>query len=211
LTKPSPDTGRRKEAVARVRLRPYRTITINSRAFDNYFTSATHADGDGAAASIDAQQTTTLMPHRRRRVAASRSAAPSISRSLLEIDETVRPALKKAGLLTRDSRRRDQEVRSQKGAKALSTPSVNGHAVRFARTASRTRERRDHHGTRVPTRSSRRQCLFSPDLCRYDTRKVHLRWRRVLAGLADGGRVASTLATSDPASRSSLNNAVVRV
>ena len=36
-------TGRRKEAVARVRLRPGTgTITINSRAFDNYFTSATH-------------------------------------------------------------------------------------------------------------------------------------------------------------------------
>ena len=31
-------TGRRKEAVARVRLRPGTgTITINSRAFDNYF------------------------------------------------------------------------------------------------------------------------------------------------------------------------------
>ena len=37
-------TGRRKEAVARVRLRPGTgTITINSRAFDNYFTSATDA------------------------------------------------------------------------------------------------------------------------------------------------------------------------
>jgi len=43
---PSPltqTTGRRKEAVARVRLRAGTgTITINSRAFDNYFTSATH-------------------------------------------------------------------------------------------------------------------------------------------------------------------------
>ena len=44
MTKPlTQTTGRRKEAVARVRLRPGTgTITINSRAFDNYFTSATH-------------------------------------------------------------------------------------------------------------------------------------------------------------------------
>ena len=42
-TPPIQSTGRRKESVARVRLRPGTgTITINSRAFDNYFTSATH-------------------------------------------------------------------------------------------------------------------------------------------------------------------------
>ena len=42
-TETTQTTGRRKEAVARVRLRPGTgTITINGRALDNYFTSATH-------------------------------------------------------------------------------------------------------------------------------------------------------------------------
>ena len=52
-------TGRRKEAVARVRLRPGTgTITINSRAFDNYFTSATHRQMVMEPLRlIDAQQT----------------------------------------------------------------------------------------------------------------------------------------------------------
>ena len=59
---PSPltqTTGRRKEAVARVRLRPGTgTITINARAFDNYFTSATHRQMVMEPLRlIDAQQT----------------------------------------------------------------------------------------------------------------------------------------------------------
>jgi len=39
----SQTTGRRKQAVARVRFRPGQgTITINKQPFDKYFTSATH-------------------------------------------------------------------------------------------------------------------------------------------------------------------------
>ena len=43
MTTNTQTTGRRKEAVARVRLRPGTgTITVNGRALDAYFTSATH-------------------------------------------------------------------------------------------------------------------------------------------------------------------------
>ena len=40
-----------------------------------------------------------------------------IARSLLEIDETVRPALKKAGLLTRDSRKKETKKYGLKKAR----------------------------------------------------------------------------------------------
>jgi small subunit ribosomal protein S9 len=40
-----------------------------------------------------------------------------ISRSLLEIDEAVRPALKKAGLLTRDSRKKETKKYGLKKAR----------------------------------------------------------------------------------------------
>jgi len=93
-------TGRRKEAVARVRLRPGTgTITINSRAFDNYFTSATHRQMVMEPLRlIDAQQTYDID-------------------ALLVIDEAVRPALKKAGLLTRDSRKKETKKYGLKKAR----------------------------------------------------------------------------------------------
>ena len=41
-----------------------------------------------------------------------------ISRALLETDETLRPALKKSGLLTRDPRNKERKKYGQKGARA---------------------------------------------------------------------------------------------
>jgi small subunit ribosomal protein S9 len=101
-------TGRRKRAVARVRLRPGTgKITINRREFDQYFTSATHRmlvveplrltslaetydvdatiDGGGMAGQAGAMRL-------------------GIARSLIELDVELRGTLKKAGLLTRDAR-----------------------------------------------------------------------------------------------------------
>ena len=104
-------TGRRKEAVARVRLRPGTgTITINSRAFDNYFTSATHRQMVMEPLRlIDAQQTYDIDATIEGGGVAGQAGALrlGIARSLLEIDENVRPSLKKAGLLTRDSRKKE--------------------------------------------------------------------------------------------------------
>jgi len=40
-----------------------------------------------------------------------------IARSLLEVDETVRPALKKAGLLTRDARKKETKKYGLKKAR----------------------------------------------------------------------------------------------
>ena len=41
-----------------------------------------------------------------------------ISRALLKVDEKFRPLLKKAGLLTRDSRSKERKKYGQKGARA---------------------------------------------------------------------------------------------
>ena len=114
-------TGRRKEAVARVRLRPGTgTITINSRAFVNYFTSATHRQMVMEPLRlIDAQQTYDIDATIEGGGVAGQAGALrlGISRSLLEIDEGVRPALKKAGLLTRDSRKKETKKYGLKKAR----------------------------------------------------------------------------------------------
>ena len=114
-------TGRRKEAVARVRFRPGTgTITINSRSFDNYFTSATHRQAVMEPLRlIDAQQTYDIDATIEGGGVAGQAGALrlGIARSLLEIDESVRPALKKAGLLTRDSRKKETKKYGLKKAR----------------------------------------------------------------------------------------------
>ena len=114
-------TGRRKEAVARVRLRPGTgTITINSRAFDNYFTSATHRQMVMEPLRLlDTQQTYDIDATIEGGGVAGQAGALrlGITRSLLELDATARPALKKAGLLTRDSRKKESKKYGLKKAR----------------------------------------------------------------------------------------------
>lgn len=120
-TETTTTTGRRKQATARVRLRPGTgTITINGRALDNYFTSATHRqmltqplrdtntevlydvdatiDGGGVAGQAGA------LRH-------------GIARALVEVNEELRGTLKKAGLLTRDSRKKESKKYGLKKAR----------------------------------------------------------------------------------------------
>lgn len=101
-------TGRRKSAVARVRMLPGSgTITINERTLEDYFPRPTSrmrilepfevtettgqydvlvsVEGGGIAAQADAVR-------------------HGISRALVSATETVRPALRKGGMLTRDPR-----------------------------------------------------------------------------------------------------------
>jgi len=120
-TPPTQATGRRKESVARVRLRPGTgTITINSRSFDNYFTSATHRQMVMEPLRLlDVQQTYDIDATIEGGGVAGQAGALrlGIARSLLEVDETVRPALKKAGLLTRDARKKETKKYGLKKAR----------------------------------------------------------------------------------------------
>jgi small subunit ribosomal protein S9 len=114
-------TGRRKQAVARVRIRPGTgQITVNKRALDQYFPSETHRmlvteplrltttnemydvdatiDGGGVSGQAGALRL-------------------GIARGLVVLDEEVRAQLKKAGFLTRDAREKESKKYGLKKAR----------------------------------------------------------------------------------------------
>ncbi|MGH9189343.1 MAG: 30S ribosomal protein S9 [Acidimicrobiales bacterium] len=114
-------TGRRKQAVARVRLRNGTgVITINKRPIEGYFPSETHRmivteplratttaetydidatiDGGGISGQAGALRL-------------------GISRGLVELDGDLRATLKKSGFLTRDSRKKESKKYGLKKAR----------------------------------------------------------------------------------------------
>ncbi|MDP9005799.1 MAG: 30S ribosomal protein S9 [Actinomycetota bacterium] len=114
-------TGRRKEAVARVRLRlGSGTITVNQRRLEDYFPSETHRmvvteplrlttteelydvdctmDGGGTTGQAGALRL-------------------GIARALISLDPDLRPALKRAGFLARDAREKESKKYGLKKAR----------------------------------------------------------------------------------------------
>jgi small subunit ribosomal protein S9 len=114
-------TGRRKSAVARVRLRPGGgAVTVNRRPLEDYFPSATHRmviteplrlvekaeaydvdctlDGGGISGQAGALRI-------------------GIARALAELDPEVRVPLKRAGFLTRDAREKESKKYGLKKAR----------------------------------------------------------------------------------------------
>jgi small subunit ribosomal protein S9 len=114
-------TGRRKAAVARVRIRPGTgVVTVNRRPIDEYFPSATHRmiiteplrlvekaesydvdttlDGGGISGQAGALRL-------------------GIARALAELDPEVRVPLKRAGFLTRDAREKESKKYGLKKAR----------------------------------------------------------------------------------------------
>lgn len=114
-------TGRRKTAVARVRLTPGTgRITVNNRPFDEYFPTVSlqnnllqplqvaeasqkfdieiNAVGGGMTGQVGAIQL-------------------AVSRALVEHDSELRPPLKKEGLLRRDPRMKERKKAGQPGAR----------------------------------------------------------------------------------------------
>jgi small subunit ribosomal protein S9 len=114
-------TGRRKSAVARVRLAAGTgKILVNGRPFENYFpmeslrvVATQPLIVTGSAEKFDAQITVT-------------GGGPSgqagavrhgLARALLTVDANLRPVLKAEGLLTRDPRMRERKKYGQPGAR----------------------------------------------------------------------------------------------
>ncbi|HQR45683.1 MAG TPA: 30S ribosomal protein S9 [Thermoanaerobaculia bacterium] len=114
--------GRRKESVARVYLRPGTgVVSVNGRKFEDYFPNdvlkmvirqplaltettekfdvVANVDGGGVAGQAGA------IRH-------------GIARALCLFNVELRPTLKKAGLLTRDSRMKERKKYGQRGARA---------------------------------------------------------------------------------------------
>ncbi len=114
-------TGRRKTAVARVRLATGTgKIVINGRPFENYFpveslrTTATQPLAvTGMADKYDAQ----ISVHGGGPNGQAGAVRHGIARALLTIDANLRPALRAEGLLTRDSRMRERKKYGQPGAR----------------------------------------------------------------------------------------------
>ena len=114
-------TGRRKSSVARVRVYPGTgKITINDRDIDNYFGLET--------LKLIVRQPLTLTGTTEKfdivvRVAGGGVTGQAgairhgLSRALLQFDENLRPALKKAGFLTRDPRMKERKKYGLKGAR----------------------------------------------------------------------------------------------
>lgn len=114
-------TGRRKEAVCRVRLLPGSgRWEINGRPLEDYFPSATHrmilseplrlTETEGRydiIASIDGGGV----------AGQAGSLRHAISRALIDMDPDLRPALKKAGFLTRDAREKERRKYGLKKAR----------------------------------------------------------------------------------------------
>lgn len=114
-------TGRRKQAVARVRLRDGEgKITVNGRDIEDYFPSDTHrmilteplrvtetVERFDIDASMDGGGTS----------GQAGALRLGIARALIEIDEELRPALKNAGFLTRDAREKESKKYGLKKAR----------------------------------------------------------------------------------------------
>ena len=114
-------TGRRKTAVARVRLAPGSgKITINGRAMESYFL-------------VDSQRIQVTQPFTVTETAnkfdvrvnvkgggvngQATAVRHGISRALLRVDINLRPKLKSEGFLTRDPRMRERKKYGQPGAR----------------------------------------------------------------------------------------------
>ena len=114
-------TGRRKTSVARIFLRPGSgKITVNGRAFENYFpTEQTRQPVRAPLNTVEmADKFDVLILANGGGVNGQAGAIRmGISRALVEFNAELRGALKKAGFLTRDPRKRERKKYGQKGAR----------------------------------------------------------------------------------------------
>lgn len=114
-------TGRRKQAVARVRMAPGSgNITANGRAFEDYFPSAVHRTliteplrVTSAEESYDIDVTL----HGGGLSGQAGAFRLGISRALVAVNEEDRSGLRGAGLLTRDPRKKESKKYGLKKAR----------------------------------------------------------------------------------------------
>jgi small subunit ribosomal protein S9 len=114
-------TGRRKTAVARIRLASGSgKITVNGRAFETYFPLETQRSTvtqpltiTGTNEKLDVRVNVTGGGPNGQ----AGATRHGIARALLRFDATLRPALKAEGFLTRDPRMRERKKYGQPGAR----------------------------------------------------------------------------------------------
>jgi small subunit ribosomal protein S9 len=114
-------TGRRKGAIARVRLRPGTgTITINKRTLEDYFPSDTHRmiiTEPLRLTTTDESYDVDVTMHGGGTTGQAGALRLGIARALIEVDPELRPTLKRAGFLTRDAREKESKKYGLKKAR----------------------------------------------------------------------------------------------
>ena len=114
-------TGRRKTAVARVRMAPGTgKLTVNGRAFENYFKTDEYRTL--AAQALVVTENTgkfdiTVNVKGGGPCGQAGATRHGIARALLKVDAELRPSLKAEGLLTRDPRMKERKKPGQPGAR----------------------------------------------------------------------------------------------
>jgi len=115
-------TGRRKEAIARVRVRPGEgRILVNNREVSDYFPRSTWqlvALKPLKVGGVEGKLDVFVKAHGGGLTGQSGAMSLGIARALLKLNPELRPALKRAGLLTRDPRMVERQKFGQKGARA---------------------------------------------------------------------------------------------
>lgn len=114
-------TGRRKRAVARVRLfSGDGTITVNGRTVEDYFPSDTHRmvlTEPFRVTETEGMYNVDVRLHGGGQTGQAGALRLGIARALIDIDPEMRDALKKAGFLTRDPRKKESKKYGLKKAR----------------------------------------------------------------------------------------------
>ncbi|MCM8811791.1 MAG: 30S ribosomal protein S9 [Candidatus Omnitrophica bacterium] len=114
-------TGKRKEAVAKVNLKPGTgKITVNGRPMEAYFPrlSLQTLVREPLIATQTAERLDCVARVSGGGIAGQAGALRhGVAKALCVVDEALRPTLRKSGFLTRDSRVRERKKYGQKGAR----------------------------------------------------------------------------------------------
>jgi len=114
-------TGRRKRAVARVRIRiGSGNITVNGRGVEDYFPNATHRmilSEPLRLTETGEQYDVDVTIHGGGVTGQAGAVRLGIARGLIELNPDLRPALKQAGFLTRDAREKESKKYGLKKAR----------------------------------------------------------------------------------------------
>ncbi|GHV46066.1 30S ribosomal protein S9 [Synergistales bacterium] len=114
-------TGRRKTALARVRVRPGNgELKINNRTVEDYFPRLVWQSNVWQSlktASLEGKVDVYIRATGGGLTGQAGAAKMGIARALIKMNPDLRPVLKKEGLLTRDSRMVERKKFGQKGAR----------------------------------------------------------------------------------------------
>jgi small subunit ribosomal protein S9 len=121
VDRPVQTVGRRKEAIVRIRLVPGTgAFTLNGRTLDSYFPNKVHQQLIKEPL-VTVEKAEIYDVHARLHGGGVTGQAGAlrlaIARALVELDETDRPPLKKAGFLTRDARATERKKYGLKKAR----------------------------------------------------------------------------------------------